>query len=235
MNFYEEKQPKILKGFEKQFKHSRKHLVERFDETTASRIHNETVEQTKELLPQLPDVGGKKNQFIHVMLLNAWYIPFFKVVQEHGMSAEEYVKMMTRVLYEGFDKYPKFIRRLGGKLVRSRLFMKRMIKHSGISLKREYPENWVYTVSTDVDDPGVLFKVEYSQCAVCEIMKEFGAEELMPYCNFADYLMAKSLGFGLENPRVLGRGDDTCVGLFRKDGKCEIPDYLQFAFEGLEF
>jgi len=235
MNFYEEKQPKILKGFEKHFKHVRKHLVERFDELTASRIYNKTVEQTKELLPQLPDVGGKKNQFIRVMLINAWYIPFYKVVQEHGMNAEEYVKMITRVFYEGFDKYPKFIRHLGAKLIRSRLFINRMIRHGGISREREYPKNWVYTVSTDVDDPGVLFKVEYSQCAVCEIMKELGAEELMPYCNTADYLMAKSLGFGFENPHVLGRGDYTCVGLFRKDGKCEIPDYLVFAFEGLQF
>ncbi len=226
MNFYEEKQPKILKGFEKHFKHSRKHLVERFDEPTVSRIHNETVEQTKELLPQLPDVGGKKNQFIRVMLLNAWYIPFYKVVQEHGMSTGEYVKMITRVFYEGFDKYPKFIRHLGGKLIRSRLFIKRMIRHSGISREREYPKNWVYTVSTDVDDPGVLFKVEYSQCAVCEIMKEFGAEELMPYCNIADYLMAKSLGFGFENPQVLGRGTPLAWGSSAKTVNAKYPIIL---------
>ena len=51
--------------------------------------------------------------------------------------------------------------------------------------------------------------------AVCEIMKEFGAEELLPYCNIADHLMAKSLGFAFENPRVLGWGDSPCVGLFR--------------------
>jgi len=235
MNFYEEKQPKILKSFEKHFKHAMKYLVERFDEPTVSRIHNETVEQIKGLIPQMPDVGGKKNQFIHVMLINTWYIPFYKVVAEHGMSTEEYVKMMARVFYEGFDKYPRFIRRLGGTLIRSRFFVKRMRKNGGISQKREYPMNWVYAASTDVDDPNVLFKVEYSQCAVCEIMKLFGAEELLPYCNVVDYLMAKSLGFGFENPLVLGRGGDTCVGLFRKDSKCEIPDYIEFAFEGLEF
>jgi hypothetical protein len=66
-------------------------------------------------------------------------------------------------------------------------------------------------------------------------MKETGAEELMPYCNFVDFIIAKSLGFGLENPRVIGRGDETCVGIFRKDKKCEIPDYLEFAFKGLRF
>ena len=234
-NYYEEKQSKIMKSFEKPFKHAGKYLVERFDEPTADKIHDETVEQAKELLPQMPDVGGKKNQFIHVMLVNAWYIPFYKVVQEHGMSTREYVKMMTRVFYEGFDKYPKFIRHLGGKLIRSRLFIKRMRRHGVISQEREYPKNWVYTTSTNVDDPDVLFKVEYSQCAVCEIMKKFGAEELLPYCNIVDYLMAKSLGFGFENPQVLGRGGDTCVGLFRKDSNCELPDYLQFAFEGLDF
>jgi len=130
------------------------------------------------------------------------------------------------VFYEGFDKYPKFIRHLGGKLIRSRLFIKRMIRHSGISREREYPKNWVYTVSTDVDDPGVLFKVEYSQCAVCEIMKEFGAEELMPYCNIADYLMAKSLGFGFENPQVLGRGTPLAWGSSAKTVNAKYPIIL---------
>lgn len=47
--------------------------------------------------------------------------------------------------------------------------------------------------------------------------------------------MAKSLGFGYADPRAIGRGDETCVGVFRKDSRCEIPDNLEFAFKGLRF
>ncbi len=234
-NFYEGKQANILKSFNKYYEYAKKYLVQKFDEPTADKIHDETIEQVRQLIPELPDVGGKKNQFILVVLLNAWYIPFYKVARKRGMSVDEYVKMMTRVFHEAFTKYPGFIRHLGGKLVQSRLFIRRMKKHAGISSERKYPKNWIYSVSTEADDPDVLLRVEYSQCAVCILMEDLGAEELMPYCNIADFIMAKSLGFGLENPRVLGRGSETCVGIFRKDDKCEIPDYLEFAFEGLEF
>lgn len=110
-----------------------------------------------------------------------------------------------------------------------------MKKYAISSQKREYPKDWIYTVSTDTDDPDAFNRVEYSQCAVCEMMKDFDAQELMPYCNIVDFMMAKALGIGFENPDVIGRGSKTCVGIFRKDHKCEIPDYLRFAFEGLEF
>lgn len=234
-NFYEGKQANILKSFNRQYKYAKKYLVQRFDESTASKIHDDTIEQVKELIPQLPDVGGKSNQFIQVVLFCAWYIPFYKAASKQGMSADEYVKMMTQVFHAAFTKYPGFTRHLVGKLVRSRLFMGRMKKRAAISQRREYPEDWVYSVSTETDDPDIFFEVEYSQCTVCILMKAAGAEELMPYCNFVDFIMAKSLGYGYENPRVIGRGDETCVGIFRKDNKCEIPDYLEFAFKGLRF
>jgi hypothetical protein len=234
-NFYEGKQANILKSFNRQYECAREYLVQRFDESTASKIHDDAIEQVRKLIPQLPDVGGKNNQFIPVVLFCAWYIPFYKAASKQGMSADEYVKMMTHVVHAAFTRYPRFIRHLGGKLVQSGLFMRRMKKHAAISQRREYSKDWIYSVSTETDDPDIFFEVEYSQCTVCILMKETGAEGLMPYCNFVDYIMAKSLGYGFENPRVIGRGDETCVGIFRKDNKCEIPDYLEFAFEGLRF
>jgi hypothetical protein len=233
--FYGKKQESILKDFEKRYGDAEGYLVRRFDETTAGKIHDDAVERIKRLVPRLPDVGGESNQFIKVILLNAWYIPFFQAARGRGMSAEEYVRMITEALHGAFTRYPRWIRRIGGRLVLSGLFVRRMKRHAASSRERKYPKDWVYSVSTDTGDPGVLFRVEYSQCAACMLLEDFDAEELMPYCNVADFLMARALGFGFENPEVLGRGDGTCVGLFRKDGRCEIPDYLRFAFEGLEF
>ena len=235
MDFYEGKQANIIKSFNKQYKHAKKYLLQRFDESTASKIHADTIEQIRKLIPRLPDVGGNKNQFIQVVLFCAWYIPFYKAASEQGMSADEYVKMMTQVVHEAFTRYPGFIRHLAGKYVRSRFFMRRMKKHTTLSQRREYSKDWVYSVSTETDDPDIHFEVEYSQCAVCILVKETGAEELIPYCNFVDHIMAKSFRYGFENPRVIGRGDNTCVGIFRKDGRCEIPDYLESFFEGLRF
>ena len=234
-NFYEGKQVNILKSFNKQYECAKKYLVQRFEESTASKIHDDTIEQIRKLIPQLPDVGGKNNQFLPVVLFCAWYIPFYKAASKQGMSADEYVKMMTHAVHEAFTRYPGFIRHLGGKFVRSGFFMRIMKKHAAISQRGEYPKDWIYSVSAATNDPDIFFEVEYSQCAVCILMKETGAEELMPYCNFVDFIMAKSLGYGFENPRVIGRGDATCVEIFRKDGKCEIPDYLKFAFERLRF
>jgi len=234
-NFYEGKQANILKSFDRQYKYAQKYLVQRFDEATASKIHDDTIEQVRKLIPRLPDVGGKNNQFIQVILFCAWYIPFYKAASEQGMSAEEYVEMMTHVVHAAFTRYPGFIRHLVGRFVRSGSFMRRMKKRATISQGREYAKDWIYSVATATDDPDIFFEVEYSQCPVCILMKETGAEELMPYCNFVDFIMAKSLGYGFANPRVIGRGSETCVGIFRKDHKCDIPDYLEFAFKGLRF
>lgn len=233
--FYEKKLKGILKSFEKNFKRARGHLVRRFDEATADRIHDDTVEQIRLFVPELPDVGGKDNQFIQVVLLNAWFIPFFRASREHGMSAQEYIRMIAEVLHAGFSRCPRFIRHAGGMMVQSGLFVRRMKKRAAISQQRRYPKDWVYLATSSDDNPDVLLRVEYSQCTACLMMQEFDAVELMQYCNVADFMMAKALGFGFENPDVLGRGAGTCVGLFRRDSTCRIPDYLEFAFEGLEF
>lgn len=234
-SFYEGKKKTILKSFNRQFKHAEKYLSQSYDELTIEKIHDDGIEEITKIIPELPDVGEKSNQFIQVVLYCAWYIPFYKAVSRQGMSADDFVKMMTHVIQSDFTRYPGFIRHLGGKLVQSRFFEKRMRKRAEISQKRLYPKDWIYSVSTETAGSDIRFKVEYSQCTVCILMKETGAEDLLPYCNFVDFIMAKSLGYGMENPKVIGRGDEVCVGVFRKDHKCEVPDYLEFAFKDLEF
>ncbi len=233
--FYEGKLESVLRSFEKYFKRAEGSLLERFDRATVTGIHDDAAELIEALVPDLPDVGGGDNQFIQIVLLNAWYIPFFKAARERGMSAEEYVKMITGVLYKTLTRCPRFIRHAGGRLVLTGFFIRRMKKHAALSQERKYPKNWTYSLTTDTGDPDALFKVEYSQCTVCEMMKDQDVVELMRYCNVADFLMAKALGFGFENPEVLGRGAATCVGVFRTDRRCEIPGYLDFAFEDLKF
>lgn len=233
--FYERKREHIFKTYSKLYKHTEKALQKRFDEKTALAIRTDTERRIEKIIGQLPEVGGNKNQFIQVVLINAWYIPFFKASAERGLSAEEYVTIMARAFHAEITKYPVFLRHIGGMVIKSSYFARRMKKHAEISQKREFEKNWVYTASTRTERDDARLKVEYSQCAVCLMMEEFEANELLPYCNVADFIMAKSLGFGFENPNVLGRGDRTCIGLFRSDDKCEIPGYLEFAFKGLDF
>lgn len=233
--FYDRKRESIIDSFNKNYERTIKQLVQRLGDQAAEDARLETIERIDGLIPRLPDVGGRDNQFIQVILFCAWYMPFYEAVSDRGMDTEEYVRMITRLFHASFTRYPGFVRHLGGRLVRSRFFIRRMEKRAAISQRRRYPKDWVYSVSRDTEDPDTLFQVEYSQCAVCLLMEECGAEELMPYCNVVDFIMAKSLGYGFENPLVIGRGSETCVGIFRKDDRCEIPDYLDFAFEGLEF
>lgn len=52
-------------------------------------------------------------------------------------------------------------------------------------------------------------------------------EELAQYCNFIDYIQSKAFVMGMQNPKNIGLGDETCVQYMKQNRETVLPDNLR--------
>jgi hypothetical protein len=92
------------------------------------------------------------------------------------------------------------------------------------SQERRYPEDWVFTV-VEGDRVENDWIIEYTECAVIKFWESQGAHDLMPYCNFGDIAMSRTLGLGMQSA-TLGEGCDSCVAKFKYGRRTETRDWI---------
>ena len=235
-NYYVEHEKALFKDFEEEFSLLKPHLSERYDEQTINQIHDKTKDLVGKIVPEIPQVTLKNPENLGCLLYMARFIPLYKVLKKHGMSVEDYIRIWSIVLYNKFKNYPKFALHLCGRLASSSLAYMHEEKLSKISQKKEYPKDWIFTATKGNPNPDISFTFQVQQCTMVIFMQEQGVDELMPYCDFCDFLYMKMMGAGYKcNP--IGRGYKSCDVTFFKHGKYDTPtpDHLIAAFEGLEF
>lgn len=134
-------QKRQLWVFDFVFRSIKKKLVAHHDEPFAEEIVNQSRKNFQELLPQLPYVGGMKNYFSPIVLVNGWIIAMYKAMQEQGKIAEETIRVWAEATDDLFGKMPAWLARLGGKMIMSKPVINGFRKQAYISQERKYPED----------------------------------------------------------------------------------------------
>lgn len=237
--YYVKEIPKTIKKFEKEFEYARKYLKDKFDEKTLEEIHDETLEGIKEITPQTPPIYLKNKENVMTLMYFPRFIAFYKVLKKRGISAEEYIKIQTHVMYEMLEKYPDVLNHACGKIIQSRFMLDHEKKGAARAhdpeLMKEYPQDWIYNMIDD-PDPNVKLKYEIPRCTVQIMFDQFDVPELKPYCDYSDILGAKIWKYGYSSEHGTDeQGKFMCSATIFKGTECEIPDHLKDAFEGLEF
>jgi len=97
-DYYISRKAKLLKGFDKVAKRATKFLINHYGGDFASVIISETREKFEQIIPEIPYIGGKKNQIpTTIMIINGWIIPFFQVMKAHGKTSEEVITICYEV------------------------------------------------------------------------------------------------------------------------------------------
>ena len=68
-------------------------------------------------------------------------------------------------------------------------------------------------------------KICTRDCQIVNFMKSVGEDDLIPYCSFADFTNAESMGYGLKQTTTIDSG--VCTFCFNKKGKVQWPDAVQ--------
>jgi len=163
-DYYIPRKSKLLKDFDKTVKRVRKVFVSYFGDDLTDTIVRETRQQFEALISKLPFIGGKKNPLIKNLVESAYCLAMYRVLKNHGKTAEEVGKIIYESVEAELDRYPEFLLHLLGRLRFTKYFMKKRKKMATESQKRRYSGDWVFTF-IEGDGKEFDFGIDYTECA----------------------------------------------------------------------
>ena len=224
-DYYSSKKNRLMKLFDLTFRPIKKKLKHHYGDQYAENIVAKTRQNYAEIIPQMPYVGGMKNYYTPIIVVNGWIVAMFRAMNETGNTAADVIRIWAEVADDLFSKIPGWIARLGGRILLSNPVVKAFKNQTIASQERRFPEDWVYEL---LEGDGEKFDLgfEFSECAVIKFYQAMNTMELAPYCNFGDVTYSHYMGIGLDTSEAIGMGCDHCRMLFKKGGVTVITPNL---------
>jgi hypothetical protein len=217
--YYNNKTVKLVRSLKKYLKKLEKPLMERYGEPRSKAIISGAIKHYPHIIPKIPYVNT--GLYDNLLLLNSRMMALKKGMKDEGIGVEEFVKLEIEVLRKQTANIPESIKRLMGKLYLSRLlrpFLKRVGKSASTN-------DWTTQVIDGKDDDDFSMKIITSNCQMLNFMRSVGEGDIQPYCTFADFTTAETLGLGLKQISSIDSGK--CEYCFYKNGKVEWPDAVR--------
>jgi hypothetical protein len=219
-DYYASRKDKLLRDLDGFSRLMRPELEARYGREKAERIHQNTLAEYEEMIPQFPYIGGRRNRLTTNLVQAGYGLALYRVLREHQGTVEEAGEFIHLALERKLQRIPAFLRRLMGWFLLSPWRMRQMRRRAQASQERRYPGDWVWEF---VEGDGQTFDVgiTYTECGIEKFMRSQGAAELTPYLCNTDYVLFGSLGMGLVRTQTLAWGCDCCD--FRIQRKGNIP------------
>lgn len=179
-------------------------LGDRFGTSETAVMRREMVEEYRALIPQVPDIGGRRHPWNSNLAGSAMALAVYRVVRRHGGSAQDAGAVMVAYAHGMVGQIP---RRLRPRLLGPR--RSSMEKVARWTQRRRYPEDWVCQVVEGAGQPFDL-GMDVTECAIVKFMHAQGADEFTPYLCHLDYVVAEAAGFGMNRTGTLAWGCDRC-------------------------
>jgi hypothetical protein len=224
--YYIKRKPELLEQLEKDVKCWSPSVFSRYGEIQGYKILLEARQEFEKLIPQIPYIGGDENAFTKNLVDSARYLALYKAMKKFDKTAEE----VGEIIYDGYLKKaserkpipPSQRQTLGKLLARSK-------KGAAMSQEKRYPGDYVYTF---IAGNGKNFDhgLDFTECASHKFYHVQGADELLPYYCYLDFVAAKVRGFGFTRTMTLYEGHGRCNHRFKASGKTKAgwpPPFLK--------
>jgi hypothetical protein len=225
-DYYIDRKPELLKKFEKEAKYWSPLIVTKYGEIQTYKILQDTRQEFENLIPQIPYIGGKDNNFTKNLLDSVCYLALYKAMKKFDKTVEE----VGRILYNAcVIKYSEPLQIPPGQRLSTERLMERSRKAAARSQEKRYPGDYVYTF---VDGHGKKFDngLDFTECASLKFYQAHGADELLPFYCYLDFVAAKARGFGFTRTMTLYEGHGKCNHRFKAGGKTKAewpPPFLK--------
>jgi hypothetical protein len=216
--------PKRHRAFEIFLREIRPFVILHHGESLAGEIIGATRVEYERVRPHVPDIGGARNVYQPVMIVNGWIVALHRAMNARGLAARDAV----RVCHEAFDAWlkriPGWLLHVIGRLMLSPLGRWYFERQARRSQERRYAEDFVWRVERGAD--GELAMV-FEECAVNKWYEAEGVRELKPYCNFADVTYSRLMGMGVDANETIGLGCNQCALRFKHGRETVVPANLE--------
>jgi L-2-amino-thiazoline-4-carboxylic acid hydrolase len=187
----------------------------------ADTIIQESRLEFEQLIPRLPYIGGNRNPLTWNLLASAWYLTFYKVLRRRGETPEAIAKLMVETFEFYLNKTPKPLLKLMGWWKFTPFAKNRLKNRAAQSQQRHYPNDFVFFF-VEGDGKNFDWGVDYTECAICKLYKQEGAENFARYLCPLDVAMSERMGLGLERTQTLAEGAGYCDFRFKRGRATKI-------------
>jgi len=199
-------------------------LEERWGTEFADRVLADAQREYPEVAARIPDIGGWRNVFTPVLVINGWMIALHLAMKRNGKSAEDTIGVSFAVSDRFFRSIPGAVLQLMGRSAFTSPVRRFFRRQAARSQARQYPADFVYQVEESADGEMSLV---FSECAVNKMYDAQGLTDLKPYCNFFDVTYSRLMGMGVDAHETIGLGCERCALRFKHGRATEIPAQLQ--------
>lgn len=221
--YHADQENKLMDDFDMVSSWVKEYLIIRYEASKVDTWLARSRSQYKRLIPELPYVGGDKNDLNKILLLTSAYIPIVKVLKNEGISLRQNGHMIVTTADYGYQKeIPWFVK----SYLRWNYFSdsrKRKKKTAALlSQEKRYPEDWVFNY---VEGDGLTFDygITYSECGLRKFWINQNLEEYVPYLCLCDYAIWKAIGVEVKRTKTLGNGATECDFRYIKKGSGVPP------------
>ena len=205
-----------LHRFERFLEHHTDSLTRRFGAAEAAVMRREMVEEYRALIPQVPDIGGRRNPWNSNLAATPMALAVHRCVLRHGGSANDAGEVVVGYAHSLIEWVP---RRLRPRLLAPRRSAAE--KEARWSQQRRYADDWVAAFVDGTGQP-FDFGMDVTECAIDKYMRANGAGEFTPYLCHLDYVIAEAAGVGLTRTKTLAWGCDRCDFRFTRPGTTTV-------------
>ena len=217
--YYINKTVRLSKSLDRYLTKLEKPLILRYGETRTNVILSKAKNHYPDIIPKIPFVNTP--MYDTLLVLNSRMMALKKGMKDEGIGVEEFVSLQIETLRKQTKNIPVFIKKLMGKLYISRI-IRPFLKRVGQSATNN---SWPTEVIDGKKDEDFAMKIITTNCQMLNFMCAVGEEDIQPYCTFADFTTAETLGLGLKQISSIDTG--TCAYCFNKKGKVHWPDDVQ--------
>ena len=229
-NYYQAHRQELLQAFRETNAGAREYLAAKYGEDLARKVCREAAYRFRDLLPQLPEVGGARNRVIQDLPIAGWYAAYYRPMKAQGRTAAELGRMIYDLNARDLAAIPKDKARARGASRFTPVYVQNLRDFCAWTRKREYPGNWVATFVPG-DGKNFDYGYDYSECAIVKYLKAQGALEVAPYVCLNDFLRSRTYGTGLHRTQTIAQGDALCNFRYKQgrpvtqDWSTEVPKF----------
>lgn len=212
-------------------------LKENFDKATAEVIIDEIRKHYEEAMEKLPYIGGCRNSYTPIMVVNGWFVCAFRAMKENGLDDDVAMYMIYTTMGKLLKKVPSFTDGIINRIVFSRISLGFFKRKSAKSQKRKYKGDFVFEtdpVRWETGNSDKIMRIVFSDCGVHKYYDAVGCPGLKKYCNFFDPMYGARFKLGLDASHTFAHGCDECVISISNRKKTKTPENIVEMIENAE-
>jgi len=223
-SYYVVTKDNLMKQYDKATRLQKEVLTRHFDEPKVNRWLVQARKGYESLIPQLPYIGGKENEFTRYLMYPSGIMPTVRILRDEGVPIRKIGQMIFEISTEYYNAIPPLVKWY----VRSTYFGEEKKVHMRAaahkSQLRQYPADWVFEFM-EGDGKTFQYGLDMTECGLVKFWSAQGLEEFTPYLCLTDWALWRAIGIKTIRTQTIANGATHCDFRYIRKGKGGPPGW----------